>query len=268
MGNDRSPLAFMSTSQSFEDWYSLLELLASDYGISVADVDAWRESFDQGLEPWAALVADYPELDEDEGSADGSVLRKVLDPEAVATAIKIPVSDWPGNCYAIASQMVEAGLVTGRAVYGHYLGRIRPGTLFSGKPIVHHGWVVTADGQVIDPTRWVFEGVAPYIHYATTANSHEYDEGGNVFLLTRRRPAPAHDQNSVTVEIPVDARPLCSALLSRNDVQRRLTTEEAHWLATLSLILLGDSAKKLYEALVAMGFTALIPIDNRKKVIG
>lgn len=199
MNNDRNPLAFMGTSQSFEDWYSMLELLASDYGISVAEVDAWREPFDEGMDPWSALVDEYPELDEGAGPTDGSVLRAVLDPEAVAAAIKIPVSEWPGNCYAIACQMVEAGLVTGRAVYGHYLGRIRPGTLFYGKPIVHHGWVVTADEQIIDPTRWVFEGVAPYIHYATTANSHEYDEGGNVFLLTQRRPAPAHNQNSATV---------------------------------------------------------------------
>lgn len=190
-----------------------------------------------------------------------------FDPQAIAAAIKIPLTDWPGNCYAIASQMIDAGLLDGRAVYGHYLGMIRPGTLFFGNPIVRHGWIATKDGRIVDPTRWVFEGVAPYI-YQTTVRSHEYDEGGNVFLLRQQRPAPAHEQNSATVEIPVDARALCSALLSREKVQSRLTTTEAHWLATLSLIILGDQAKTLYEALVAMGFTALIPIDNRRKVIG
>lgn len=265
MSNDHNPLAFMGTSQSFEDWYSLLELLANDYGISVGDADAWRESFEQGMEPWAALVDEYPELDEE--STDDSVVGATLDPQAIAAAIKIPLSDWPGNCYAIACQMIEAGLVAGRPAYGHYLGVIRPGTLFYGKPIVHHGWIVTPDGRIVDPTRWVFEGVAPYIHQATECG-HEYDEGGNVFLLTQKRPAPAHDQSGSTVEVPVDARPLCSALLSRAHVQSRLSTAEAHWLATLSLIVLGDRAKALYAALVEMGFTALIPIDNRKKVLG
>jgi hypothetical protein len=262
MTSERNPLAFMGTMQSFEDWYTTLEMLASDHGVSVADADAWRESYEQGADPWSALLDEYPDLESDESDATSR-----WDVQAVAAAIEMPITEWPGNCYAVACKVLAAGLLIGRAVYGHYLGPIRPGTMFHGKPIVHHGWIETPDGRIVDPTRWVFMGAAPYIHEATSP-CPDYDEGGNVWLLSRQRPAPEHDPGSDSVEMPTAFRPLASSLLSRQQVQSRLTTMEAHWLATLSLIALGDRAKPLYEALVALGFAALIPIDNRRKVLG
>ncbi len=66
MTSERNPLAFMGTMQSFEDWYTTLEMLASDHGVSVADADAWRESYEQGADPWSALLDEYPDLEADE----------------------------------------------------------------------------------------------------------------------------------------------------------------------------------------------------------
>lgn len=89
--------------------------------------------------------------------------------EEVATAINIPVSEWPGKCYGIAMAMVEAGLVEGTAVYGHWTGKVHPKAPVFGErsdlAFQSHGWILSDDeGAVVDPTRWVFENRAPYIY--------------------------------------------------------------------------------------------------------
>lgn len=88
---------------------------------------------------------------------------RTLTATMVARAIGQPTKKWPGNCYAIASMMVKAKLVEGKAVYGHWLGRVGDCNLFSGKPVVRHGWIRQPNGTVVDPTRWVFEEKKPYI---------------------------------------------------------------------------------------------------------
>lgn len=73
---------------------------------------------------------------------------------------------WAGRCYEIASRIVKAGLVDGEAVYGHWIGRVHPRSYFGKRanlPFVAHGWVLLKDGRVLDPTRWAFEAVEPYL---------------------------------------------------------------------------------------------------------
>lgn len=48
----------------FDSWYDELQRLAEINSINVADKEAWREAFDDGLEPWATLLEDYPELED------------------------------------------------------------------------------------------------------------------------------------------------------------------------------------------------------------
>ena len=192
-----------------------------------------------------------------------------LSPHVIAQAIGLPVTDWPGNCYAVAYQMVSRGLVNGRAVYGHYLGFVAKGSLFDGRTIVRHGWVVCEDGSIIDPTRWVFEGTEPYIAQAP-AEHHEYDEGGNALLAKLRRPTPSHnpaEANAKKVDGDAD-KALLKVLLGRDSKPDLLTLTEAHWLATQPLDDLQGVAKHLYQLIIGLGWSALIPIDNRLKVIG
>ena len=51
-------------SMSFEEWYQLLQSLADAHGENVADVDAWKESYDAGESPEAAFFNEYPEHEE------------------------------------------------------------------------------------------------------------------------------------------------------------------------------------------------------------
>ena len=56
--------------------------------------------------------------------------------EHIASRIRQPLNTWPGNCFAIATAIVEAGIVNGRAVYGNYYGPIVPASMFHGKIVL------------------------------------------------------------------------------------------------------------------------------------
>lgn len=250
-------------AMSFDNWYSDLGNIARKHGISVADVDAWREAYETGQSPLECLAEDYPEILE---GSEPLPQANNMTAQEVADKIGQPLSVWPGNCYAVACSLIKADLVKGRAAYGHFIGRISPNSMFFGKPIVNHGWVITDDGQLIDPTRWVFEGVEPYIYCAPLEFAAEYDEGGNIYRLENGRDTPPHNEEEKQVNIPSGDVALFNSLLGRSELQTTLGMSEVCWLGNLSLVTLQDSAKPLYEALIAMGMKAMIPLDNRTKI--
>ena len=98
----------------------------------------------------------------------------------VEKAIGVPAQDWKGRCFEIASLMVNTKVVKGRAVYGHWTGRIARSSYFADRSAVgfcNHGWVLLDDGEtVVDPTRWVFEDKAPYIFIGSEADSEKCDD--------------------------------------------------------------------------------------------
>jgi hypothetical protein len=227
-----------------------------------------------------------------------------LDPEKIAEAIGIPLATWPGNCYGIACAVVEAGLVDGTAVYGHWLGPVAPSGHFgarSGHAFVQHGWIVTPDDEVIDPTRWVFEDVAPYIfvgykeddaltpcrHCGHIGDEHSsgflnecevegcdcpdfapepwpYDEGGNSMREWLRTPPPEPDDDERKYELALGDGALKRAQRLLQDESRVFTVKQVHWLATESYERLQPFAAEIYAAYKAHEhLEAFIPIDNR-----
>lgn len=191
-----------------------------------------------------------------------------LNPQEVSNQIKVPLEQWEGNCYSISCQMLVHDVVEGRPCYGHYYGHIAKGTLFYDRPIVQHGWIETKDGYIIDPTRWVFEGVEPYIHVGKLKSSKEYDEGGQLLLKMTMPPIPEHDSTKVIVEIKDEKMSfLISSMLKRKDVQKGLTMMECHWLGKQPLAALGENAKDLYQFMIDNKQSAWIPIDNKMKVM-
>ncbi len=76
-----------------------------------------------------------------------------------------PTQTWPGRCGVIAHAFLRERLVKGRAVVGVWTGPIAPSVPCTTMPGgVLHQWIVQRDGLVVDPTRWVFEGAAPYVY--------------------------------------------------------------------------------------------------------
>lgn len=197
----------------------------------------------------------------------------------IEKAFDLPAAEWPGRCYEVA--VVAAGLAEGAtAVYGHYLGRVAPGTLFTGRPgFVRHGWVVLASGIVVDPTRWVFEGVEPYLFVSPLTD--EYDEGGNQLRRVLQGEAPvfhSHDRvvNIATHMLPAPAWMWMEEILN---LQKNFGDEDYEpgdvsftqllWIANLdprAMGVDGEHAESIYTMLDKLDQAALIPIDNQRMV--
>ena len=127
--------------------------------------------------------------------------------QKVEKAINIFINRWDGNCYGIACEIVKSGLVKGRAVYGHYYGFVAKGEKWNTKRLFQrHGWIVSELGQIIDPTRWSFEGNEPYIAIFESNSEFikDYDEGGNRLRESMTRPPPAFSSEDKIIHLEVD----------------------------------------------------------------
>lgn len=199
--------------------------------------------------------------------------------EQTAETIGIPVDQWPGKCYGIACELVNKRLVNGSPRYGHWLGPVSddcPVDRFkSGGPFQRHGWIELCNslpdgqsGEIVDPTRWVFEGVEPYIY--TGPNDH-YDAGGNQWRAIMERPCPAYNWDGKRTILDVWKYSHAAHVFMMEELfnlSPGITDEMAFWLANLALPRLGRHAPAIYRALVDAGLGARIPIDNRRMVLG
>jgi hypothetical protein len=242
--------------------------------------DGWLNFHDQQDEQSAdrlrQLAASFPAV---VGGQVEALLA--LSMASIGERIDVPVEDWPGRCFEIASKIVDSfDWQDAAAVYGHYRGPIsRECALFYGKPVVHHGWILLKTGVVVDPTRWVFEAREPYIavfrpwerEHAEVFASIEYDEGGEVFNEKLRGPRPEYNPQSQCVSISAgggDAatvRAVMGRLLGALVSREVLSVDELRWLAKTPYSKLGDGAAVLYPWLVTAGLRPLIPIDYLRR---
>jgi hypothetical protein len=190
----------------------------------------------------------------------------------IEEAIRTPTRSWKGSCFAIADALVESDLlgVECAAVYGHWLGGSHPEGHFADRaamPFIQHGWVMTEDGYVVDPTRWVFENEPPYLFTAKPDGNENwpYDEGGNKFRMSMLSPPPEFDGAAKLVEVDFGtaAGMVRSLLVSDNNV---FTEGQLFWLANLSPNILGNQAQHVYAGLDKLGMIGCVPIDNQTRV--
>lgn len=184
--------------------------------------------------------------------------------ELVEKAIDFPVKHWEGNCYGIACDILRVGLAKGRPVHGHYLGEVHPDSLFGGRAVVRHGWIELEDGSILDPTRWVFESVKPYLYY--TSDKTDYDEGGDQLRHDMAKPQPIYNPDEKQYDLPESPhREVIEILLSIDSTRKQIGISEALWLANTSYCYLDILAKPLYVILDGMGLSAFIPVDNYRR---
>jgi hypothetical protein len=187
-----------------------------------------------------------------------------------------PALRWKKRCYEIATLFVNAGIVDGVAVYGHWLGPIHPNSCFAAKSAAgfcRHGWVKLADGSIVDPTRWCFEAVSPYVFHGP--NCGKYDEGGNQLRAKVMGPPPEFDP----FEARFDASKNVMDYATWNFVEKfldvdyaftdqepgTLTRSQLFYLANSPPDVLGVHTAGVYNWLIAVGRKAAIPIDNFMK---
>lgn len=190
---------------------------------------------------------------------------------------------WIGNCYCVASKIVKEQIIDDdcRAVYGHYLGPVSSKSFFSdrrGMPFISHGWIVLSNGDIIDPTRWVFEAKKPYIAHLDSMDDimEEYDEGGNEWRAAHHSSAPQYDKTErifslyqLESENEKGYDYLLELLMDeRNFSIKDVSLNQMFWIANMPLQHLGIYAKDIYTWIKCVGCVALLPMDNRLKILG
>ena len=172
----------------------------------------------------------------------------------IAKAVNLHVVDWIGNCSGVVRRFLRVypieGAIEARGLW------TKPYDWGEGeRPFTQHSWIILSDGRVVDPTRWVFEGAAPYIY---VGESDHYDYGANMLhaQMGQYKPTPPNTEGGVTVN-DEDAEMLRSygVVCAGN----RLHNDDIFWLSRKAPV---ASNWALYEFFGRVGRKAVIPIDN------
>jgi hypothetical protein len=189
--------------------------------------------------------------------------------QEIAKKIGVPLEKWKGRCHEIAYLILKKKIFKGKLQYGHYHGEIAPTSIFAGRTFTHHGWIKD-NNTIIDPTRWVFEDVKPYIFIGK--NNGEYDFGGNKLKKMYLKPPPEFDDSNPKKFSTKELNETIKHFLIKSlgiQIKKDLTTiNQMVWIANLPLDMLGVFAEDIYKWIVKNGFKAFIPIDNREEILG
>lgn len=198
----------------------------------------------------------------------------------VAAAIDLAVAHWPGRCDEIVHRALSAKLFPkAEARYGSFRGVVAPGTLFATIHFPRHGWLVEPSGTIVDLTRWVFEGVPPYVAVIgqDDRRQREYDVGGIALerAIVGDRPPPGPDATIGRDKAPKPCPLNVTESLAVALVQMHfgcspvdLTLAQVLWITQRSVKELGAAARPLFLAMERAGVKALVPIDSWNAVVG
>lgn len=158
--------------------------------------------------------------------------------QLIADKIGMPVEDWRGNCHVVAGRFLDHGIVHGRIRRGLWCGYIHPlgffGTRWASE-FTGHTWILKDDGEVCDPTRWVFEGCDPYIH--TGPEDADYDYAGDRLrqLICRDFPEAGDDERSIRLPEGPLRDMIAVASGHRVGAGDMVTRHQAIWICNLPL---------------------------------
>lgn len=186
-----------------------------------------------------------------------------------AETIGIPLSDWPGNCHAIAWAIRKSSLVPddSRVERGHFDGPLSKKSIFYRRPIVPHTWLRLPGDVILDPLFWEFQGLRPVIAYIAPDEvlASWYDPGGNNFRMANMTPAPAFQKKDSLFcldNMSAESRIFTLAIVGNDPHQHHISVGQAFWLANLPISASTPYTKAIYEMLIENNGRALIPLDN------
>jgi hypothetical protein len=185
-----------------------------------------------------------------------------LNPDALASAIDLPLSDWPGNCHGVATLIVDLLPVAGmRLVRGHFHGDIASTSVYRG-PFCQHSWLELADGRILDPTRWAIERPkSPYIYLGV---NDAYDEAGIQIAQTIRPsllPTKSGARFMVDKLAAPDIERLSLALGSEPEMGTKASVSRRLDVVLNSSPEALENATEIYGLLNELGMKSLIKID-------
>lgn len=188
-------------------------------------------------------------------------------PEDLADLIDIPLSQWPGNCHAIACAIRDLAPVKGmRVARGHYHGSISRESVYSGGPLQQHSWLVAPDGRILDPTRWAME--CPEHPEIYLGPCDHYDEGGRALAACMPPPFPGRgpDFSANVAKLGQEDRAHLARLVGLQDPHSPILSDQIRRAAQLDPDDDKDLAS-LYQLLEKAGLKGIVPIDSWVRVM-
>jgi hypothetical protein len=187
-------------------------------------------------------------------------------------AAKNLVKDLSWNCFAVAKVLETLLKKEGkkaRAVYGFWYGEClsKP-----KQPMHRHGWTVVGN-EILDPTRFVFEGKKPYLFQGRTVNHPEYDEGMRLAKLANRFPFPIPGRGtSYNIQWSKQTFRFLSQLILENSDDKNkesvdpcnLNSQQLNWISNTDYLALGKYISEIYSKLIENELDVFIPLDYRK----
>jgi hypothetical protein len=169
-------------------------------------------------------------------------------------------TDLEWNCFAVSTvlaDLLKDKGINARAVYGMWRGYCVEKSMSSD---FRHGWVIIDNKIIIDPTRWVFDGVDPKLFRTTTKNI-QYDEGMVRFKNQFRTPFPAKEKN----ERIIDFNWSSNVLNFFRDITGKdcssLSVRQALWCCNIPYTSHGSLLNEVYLEFQNKGCLSFIPID-------
>lgn len=193
----------------------------------------------------------------------------------VEKVVGIDAVRWKGRCHEVALAIIRQKLVTGKAVYGMFYGKIAGGSYFNpgektAKMLQRHGWIELADGRILDPTRWVFENKEPYLWVSSVpaVKCEEYDLGASRF--NSHHAAPILDfHDAMTLVMNRETSVLLDSVMETPIVCRVLGRKQVDYIAHINPQKYKlETMKTLYSLVEQAGMRAYIPIDFWHYVMG
>ena len=191
----------------------------------------------------------------------------------IERVISLSSSAWQGRCYEVACAIVNSRIIKGQAIYGHYYGPVANIGYWAGRKdfiFQRHGWIVKKDGTIIDPTRWSFENVKPYLASIPKDSKKygEYDRAGNRFRQCMQSPPPIYNPIDRLALLRISDTKIENFLFKLLGWPPAITVKMIFWIANLIPSKLGQFAKRIYQILDKNNYGAFIPIDNRHLILG
>lgn len=189
----------------------------------------------------------------------------------LAKCLKLQPRDWINRCHEISSLAIKKGCIAGSVIYGNYYGPVGldcPKEEWiirkkQGYPI-RHGWIRQPDNVIVDPTRWVFEGVNPYVALILSSDKEhkEYDPGAQLLRARTAGPLPTRGSDKLEHNLELDKALITWSKVMLQDKQGPpYTVLQIMWLANLTPTVLGVVAPSFYRALADADYKTAIPVD-------
>ena len=124
---------------------------------------------------------------------------------------------------------------------------------------------------MIDPTRWVFENVEPYLYLGP---SDHYDEGNNALRTALRGPPPAWEPEDECVNVKgheLATEPfqwlertlgLSDCLMDDRYKPGDVSKEQLVWIAHMDPREMEGHAPAVFRYLESVGMRCVVPVDN------